>query len=106
MAKQPLLVLEQEDISVDGITYGVTAMSATDALMFMEKHLESVNSGKVDLSVVKSVIIKYVTKDNMSITKESFDVIFSRKVGHLQRLFTAVLHYNFEDPLAESDSED
>ena len=105
MAK-PIMVLEQEDIEVGGVLYNVTAMSATDALMFMEKHIDSINSGKVDLSVIKSVIVKYVTKDNMAITKDSFDYIFSRKVGHLQKLFEAVLKYNFDDVFQESGSEE
>lgn len=99
-------VLAQETIKVDDQEYLVTAMSATDALMFMEKHIDTINSGKVDLSIIKNVIIKYVSKDNMQITKESFDVVFSRKVGHLQRLFEEVLKYNFSDLFQESDSQD
>ena len=98
--------LPQETIEVDGIKYLVDAMPATEALKFMEKYLTDVNEGKIDLSVIKATICKYVTKDNLSITTQSFDVIFARKVAHLQRLFEKVLAYNFDDVFQESDSEE
>ena len=105
MATQ-ILSLPQEEITVGDVTYFVTAMSATDALKFMEKHLTDINEGKIDLSVIKQIVCKYVQKDNTQITDKSFDVIFSRKTGHLQKLFDAVLKYNFEDVFTESDSGD
>ncbi|MNQ04627.1 hypothetical protein D3C85_173450 [compost metagenome] len=105
MAKE-ILALPQEVIKVGEVEYLVTAMSATAALQFMEKHLTDINEGKIDLSVIKQIVVKYVTKDNIAITAESFDVIFSRKTGHLQKLFDAVLKYNFEDVFQESGLED
>lgn len=105
MANQ-IMALPQEVITVDGEDYLVSAMSATAALQFMEKHLSNINEGKIDLSVIKQVVCKYVSKDNLQIDDKRFDIIFARKTAHLQRLFDAVLKYNFEDVFTESDSEE
>ena len=96
--------LPQEQVEVDGTQYLISAMPATEALKFMEKHLTNINEGKIDLSVIKDVICKYVSKDNMAISNQSFDTIFARKVPHLQRLFEKVLAFNFDDVFQESDS--
>jgi vacuolar-type H+-ATPase subunit E/Vma4 len=111
MAKKPIF-LPQEVLDVDGIKYKVTAMSATEALDFMEKHLQSEVEAaqgkvKVDLAVIKKTVGKYVCQeDGTAIDDNNFDVIFARKIAHLQRLFTAVLEYNFSDDFQESDSEE
>lgn len=106
MAKQQILALPQEIVEVDGESYLVGAMPATAALQFMESHLSNINEGKIDLSVIKQIVCKYVSKDNMAIDANKFDIIFARKTAHLQRLFDAVLKYNFEDVFTESDSEE
>lgn len=100
------IALPQETIEVDGVSYLVTAMSATDGLKFMEREQESIDSGKTDLSVIKQVIIKHVAKDNVNITDKSFDIIFSRKLKHLQNLYKEVLKYNFEDVFTAPDTEE
>jgi len=101
-----IMALEQLSVEVDGVDYLVTAMSATDALMFMEKNIDNINSGKVDLSAMKHVITKYVSKDNKQITDKSFDIIFSRKIGHLRSLFDKVMEYNFNDVFQEAAGEE
>ena len=111
MAKVKPLFLPQDTLTVDGVDYKVTAMSATAALDFMEKNLQnevdaSQGKVKVDLTVIKKTIGRYVClEDGTAIDDSNFDVIFARKVAHLQRLFTAVLEYNFADDFQESDSE-
>jgi hypothetical protein len=105
------LTLPQEEIEVDGITYLVTAMSATEGLKFMEQQQESLDTGKADLALMKKVICKSVTKDGKLIGEDpksglAFDIIFSRKLGHLRKLYTAVISYNFEDVFTEPDSEE
>ena len=91
------IALPQEMLTVDDVEYLVTAMSATDGLQFMEKHQDSIDKGKADLALMKQVICKYVCKDNKAIDAKRFDVIFARKFGHLSKLYSAVLEYNFED---------
>jgi hypothetical protein len=98
--------LPQESVEVDGSTYLISAMPATDALEFMEKHLTNVNDGKIDLSTIKKTVCKYVSKDNMAISNSSFDIIFARKIPHLQRLFEKVLSFNFDDAFPQADTEE
>lgn len=100
-----IMALPQETLEVDGEEYLVTAMAATDGLQFMEKYMESLDTGKHDLSVIKQVICKYVCKDNKSITENVFNIIFARRLVHLQKLFQEVLKYNFEDVFTEPDTE-
>lgn len=99
-------VLPQETIEVDGIPYHVTAMSASDGLQFMEKHMESLDSGKQDLSLIKKTIVKYVCHEGKQFTEKSFDIIFARRLLHLQKLFQAILKYNFEDVFTEPAGEE
>ena len=98
--------LPQESLDIDGVQYLVTAMPATKGLQFMEAQQESMDSGKADLALMKQVICAYVTKDNAPISAERFDVIFSRKFGHLRNLYQAVIQYNFGEVFQEPDSED
>lgn len=95
--------LPQESVSIEGVTYLITAMPATEGLQM----LETMQEGKADLATMKKVICAYVSKDNMQITNQTFDVIFARKFEHLGLLYKAVLVYNFGDELfQEPDSED
>lgn len=100
------IALPQEMLTVDDVEYLVTAMSATDGLQFMEKHQDSIDKGKADLALMKQVICKYVCKDNKAIDAKRFDVIFARKFGHLSKLYSTVLEYNFDDVFGEADSEE
>lgn len=95
-----------EILTVDDTEYLVQAMPATQGLIFMEKYQEALDSGKADLSMMKQVICKYVQKDNKIIDEKSFDATFARKYGHLQKLYQAVLAYNFEDVFQQVDSEE
>lgn len=104
MAAQ-IMALPQEVVVVDDVEYLVTAMSATDGLMFMEKYMTQMDSGKHDLSTIKQVICKYVYKDNKQITEKVFDIVFARRLVHLQKLFQEVLKYNFEDVFTEPGTE-
>lgn len=108
MAKLNLseVALPTESIDVDDTTYQVTAMPATEGLKFMEKYQEAIDTGKADLATMRQVICKYVTKDGMAITEKSFDTIFARKYGHLQKLYQEVLVYNFADVFQQPDSEE
>lgn len=106
MATKQLEVLEQETLVIDKIEYFVSAMPAVAGLAFLEKYQEAIDNGKTDLAQMRQIIIKYVSKDNYAITAESFDIIFSRKYGHLQKLYKAVLEYNFSDVFQAPDSEE
>lgn len=106
MAATQFETMEQEVIVIDKIEYLVNAMPATVGLIFLEKYQEAIDSGKADLSQMKQIICKYVSKDNMQITEKSFDITFSRKYGHLQKLYKAVLEYNFADVFQAPDSEE
>lgn len=97
MAIPKFEVLEQTTIIVDDIEYLVTAMPATKGLIFIEKHQEAIDAGKADLSQMKQIICNYVSKENMQITEKSFDVSFSRKYAHLNKLYKEVLNFNFEE---------
>lgn len=98
--------LPQETLTVDGEDYLVSAMTATAGLQFMEKHQEAIDSGKADLSVMKEVVVRYVSKDNKAISNSSFDVIFARRLGHLRKLYNAYLDYNFEDVFTDPAGEE
>lgn len=106
MAVSKIQAMEQEVMAIDEIEYLVNAMPATIGLIFLEKHQEAIDSGKADLSQMKQIICKYVSKDNMQIDEKSFDIIFSRKYGHLQKLYKAVLEYNFADVFQAPDTEE
>lgn len=108
MAKNILeqVALPQETLTVDGEDYLVNAMPASAGLMFMEKHQEALDSGKADLSLMKEVVVKYISKDNKAISNASFDIIFARKLGHLGKLYKAYLDYNFEDVFTDPAGEE
>lgn len=100
------VALPQETLTVDDVEYLVTAMPATASLQFMEQYQESIDSGKADLATMKKIICKYVVKDNAVIDDKKFDIIFARKLGHLGKLYQAVLEYNFQDVFGEAGSEE
>lgn len=106
MASPKLEVLEQTTITVDGTDYLVSAMPATKGLIFIEKHQEAIDAGKADLSQMKQIICNYVSKDNMQITERTFDVTFSRKYAHLNKLYKEVLNFNFEELFQAPDTEE
>jgi len=106
MAATKIETLQQESIVVDKDEYLVTAMPAQAGLAFLEKYQEAIDSGKADHAQMRQIICKYVSKDNYAITAESFDIIFSRRYGHLQKLYKAVLEYNFADVFQAPDSEE
>ena len=110
MAKIDLstVALPQEELEVDGVTYLVTALPATEGLKFMEQYQESLDSGKPDLAVMKKIVCMSVTKDGKLISEKasngslSFDIVFARKLGHLRNLFNEVVKFNFSDIFNES----
>jgi len=108
MAKLSLedVVLQQENIEVDGVDYMLTAWPASYALEFMEKNEEQLANGKASYQLMKNVVCSCVTKDNKQITTKSFDIIFSRKIGHLVKLYQEVLKYNLDDLFTQPDSEE
>lgn len=106
MAAPQIQFLPQESITVDGEDYLVSAMPATQGLIFMEKYQEAIDTGKADLSQMKQIICKYVSKDNIQITEKSFDMIFARKYAHLQKLYQEVLQYNFSEVFQEAGSDE
>lgn len=112
MTNSPL-ALPQENLSLDGRDYLMTAMTATDALIFQEKQLQKMidaqeegSKTEVDFTDIKKYVCKYVSFENKQITEKTFDIIFARKTAHLHRLFEAFVEYNFNDPLEESGSEE
>jgi hypothetical protein len=106
MAAPQFQMLEQTTITVDGDDYLVTAMPATKGLMFIEKHQAAIDEGKADLSQMKQIICNYVSKDNMQITEKYFDLIFSKRYAHLNKLYKEVLNFNFEELFQAPDSEE
>lgn len=106
MAISQILALPQDTIDVDGEEYLVSAMPATEGLIFMEKYQEALDAGKADLSQMKQIICKYVSKDSMQITAKSFDMIFARKYAHLQKLYQEVLQFNFSEVFQEPGSDE
>lgn len=109
MAKLNLaeLALPQTTIELGGEEYLIEALPATQALEFMEKYQDSIESGKSDLKVMKEIICRSVHKDNKAIDAKRFDIIFARKFRHLSELYQEVLKFNFEDLFTESEgSED
>lgn len=108
MAKMNLadIALPQETIEIDDQEYLVTSMPATKGLQFMEAQQESIDSGKADLALMKQVVCDYVCKDGMQITAKSFDICFSRKYGHLRKLYQAVIEYNFSEVFEQDGGEE
>ena len=114
MAKIDLsgIALPQEELVVDDVTYLVTALPATEGLKFMEQYQESLDSGKPDLAVMKKIVCMSVTKDGKMIAEKAtngtlaFDIVFSRKLGHLRNLFNEVVKYNFNDIFLASDGDE
>lgn len=95
-----------DTLTIDDVEYLVYAMPATAGLQFMEKHQEAIDNGRADLSMMKQIICKYVQKDRKVIDEKTFDAVFARKYGHLQKLYQAVLAYNFDDVFQAVDSEE
>ena len=106
MAAPKFEVLEQTTITVDDIDYLVSAMPATKGLAFIEKHQAAIDAGKADLGQMREIICTYVSKNNMQITTQSFDVTFSRKYAHLNKLYKEVLNFNFEELFQAPDTEE
>lgn len=98
--------LEQITLTVDDQDYLCTAMPATQGLAFLEKHQEALDKGKPDLAMMKQIICKHVSKDNMQITEQVFDTFFSRKYGTLQKLYQEVLQFNFAEVFQQPDSDE
>ena len=98
--------LPQEVITIDDVEYLVTAMPATKGLQFMEAQQESIDSGKADLALMKQVICAYVCKNGIQITEKSFDIQFSRKFGHLRKLYQAVIEFNFSEVFEQDGGEE
>lgn len=98
--------LEQITLTIDDQEYLCTAMPATQGLAFLEKHQEALDKGKPDLAMMRQIICKYVSKDNMQITEQVFDSFFSRKYGTLQKLYQEVLQFNFAEVFQQPDSEE
>lgn len=102
--------LPQEPVTVDGMDFLMTAMTATDALVWQEAQLQRAvdagegKSAKVDLTDVKKYVCKYITYQTKQIDEKVFNVIFARKTKTLHKLYEAFLDFNF--PKDESDSED
>ena len=106
MAATQFQVLEQTTITVDNVEYLVSAMPATNGLMFIEKHQSAIDEGKADLSQMKQIICNYVSKENIQITEKSFDITFARRYAHLNKLYKEVLNFNFEELFQAPDSEE
>ena len=100
------VALPQSVITVDEVEYLVTAMPATKGLQFMEAQQESIDSGKADLALMKQVICAYVCKGGIQITDKSFDIQFSRKFGHLRKLYQAVIEFNFSEVFEQDGGEE
>lgn len=100
------IALDQDEVEVDGVVYMLTALPATEGLKFLEQYQEQLDTGKADLSVMKHLVCKSVTKDNKVITDKTFDVMFARKLGHLRNLFQEILQYNFSDIFGTSDGDE
>lgn len=98
--------LEQIVLTIEGQEYLCTAMPATQGLAFLEKHQEALDKGKPDLAMMKQIICNHVSKDNMQITEQVFNISFSRKYGHLQKLYQEVLQFNFAEVFQAPDSEE
>lgn len=98
--------LEQITLTIDNIEYLCTAMPATQGLAFLEKHQAALDAGKPDLAMMKQIICTHVSKDNMQITEQVFNVSFSRKYGHLQKLYQEVLQFNFSEVFQAPDTEE
>jgi hypothetical protein len=108
------MALPQDILDVDDVSYTVSPLPATMGLDFMDKYRESIDSGKADFMIMKYLICNCkVMKDDKLIVDGkaaqgcvSFDVVFAKKLGHLGKLYNALLQYNFEDVFQEPDSED
>lgn len=102
--------LPQESTTIDGMDFLMTAMTATDALVWQEAQLQKAvdagegKSAKVDLTDVKKYVCKYISYEGKVIDEKTFNVIFARKSKTLHKLYEAFLDFNF--PKDESDSED
>jgi len=101
MAAPKFEVLEQTTLTIDDTEYLVTALPATLGLMFMEKHQAAIDSGKADLSQMKQIICP-----SIGMTEKSFDVKFSRRYAHLNKLYKEVLDFNFEELFQAPDTEE
>lgn len=100
------VALQQENKEVDGVEYMFTAWPATYSLDFMEIYQKELEEGKASYKLMKEVICSSVSKDNKQITTKSFDIIFSRKIGHLVKVYQEVLKYNLDDLFTLPDSEE
>lgn len=99
-------ILEQTTITVDDVDYLVSAMPSTKGLQFLEQFQEELDTGKDNLAMRKQVICNYVSKDNQMINEKRFDTIFSRKYGHLRKLYNEVVRWNFPDFFVEPATEE
>lgn len=97
---------EQTSKTVGDREYLITAMPASVGLKWMEKHQESLDSGKFDNALMREVICMWVSFENRPIDQKRFDVLFSRKYAHVKKLYNEVIAFNFEELFQEPGSEE
>lgn len=87
-------VLENKEVTINGNYYVITAMGATDGMVFLDKMING--DGKLPVTEMRGVIIKYVKLGSKVITDKIYDTHFSRKYDELNQLFEEIMTFNFE----------
>lgn len=86
--------LEQKEVTINGTYYVITAMGATDGMVFMDKLMNG--GGKVPAEDMRSVVVKTVKIGGKAFTEKTYDTHFARNYDELSQLFEEVMSFNFE----------
>jgi hypothetical protein len=87
--------LENKEVTLGENYYVITAMGATDGMVFLDKMINGM--GKLPIAEMKTVIIKYVKLGGKPFTDKLYDTHFSRKYDELNKLFEEIMSFNFGD---------
>lgn len=98
---------DQETVEIGGRTFTITAWPAMDGLDIQSRvENELTGTGKLSGALIKDMILKSVSVDNIAIADEKkFNQTFARKYKDLMELVAKMLAFNFGDLEDGDDSE-
>lgn len=89
-----ILIKEQHTVELDGRKFLITALGASAGLETMSKVMG--NEGALsDPLFMRKLITNSVTVDNVAIDDKKYELLFSRKLDVLIKLFEEILQFNF-----------
>jgi len=99
-------IKEQHTVDIGQNTYIITALGTSAGFETMKVLREVGDEGIPDPLFIRKLIVGSVTVNNMPVTVEKYEQMFSRKFHEAIELFQAIVKFNFgvEDPNVQGDT--